>query len=60
MAAKKSLPRGTKGAVTKPRPAGGPAPRPTGIAKVVIFFMENHTTDNYRKARLAALSGGIW
>jgi hypothetical protein len=46
MAAKGSLPRETKGAVVKPRAAGRPAQPPTKIAKVVILFMENHTTDN--------------
>lgn len=46
MPGKKSLPRGKKRAVTKPRLAGRAAPGPTKIAKVVIFFMENHTTDN--------------
>src|SRR5215472_17849041 len=46
MAATKSLPRGTKRKGTNQSPAGGPPALSTKIAKVVIFFMENHTTDN--------------
>jgi phospholipase C len=46
MARKKSLRRGTKRAATKSQPTRRAAPGQTKIAKVVIFFMENHTTDN--------------
>lgn len=46
MPAETSLPRRTKKKGTNQSPAGGPAPRSAKIAKVVIFFMENHTTDN--------------
>jgi phospholipase C len=46
MAKEKSLPRGPKRTMTHPRPAGRPAQGPTKITKVIILFMENHTTDN--------------
>jgi phospholipase C len=46
MPAKKAVRRVVERPVTKRRPAPGLSSPPTGIAKVVIFFMENHTTDN--------------
>src|SRR4030081_4113360 len=58
MARKKSHLRTAKRALTRPRPAGGPAPRPTNIAKVVIFFMENHTTDNVA-SEVAGVDGDL-
>ena len=46
MATKRLAPRRTQGSKTKTQPRGRSVSTPTKIAKVVIFFLENHTTDN--------------